>query len=212
MSPRQHKWYLREWGAAFARHWCGSKGGQVLARPGRQASPVRDSLVAIAGQIAAQLPDGRLSADVLRHACHVAALGKDVSSLRMSNKQLDLVIAFFRRLAEDGKDLAGQIRLDARGRELERQTAAKANFEAGCGDSAPWRAGHPDADRKRVTWSLIHSGYPEAAIAAIARDKFATTEWRGLPDRELYELLLTVKDRAARRETTAAIAFSGISC
>lgn len=212
MTPKQHKWYLREWGAAFARHWCGTKAGQVLARPGRPASPLRESLVSMAGQIAAQLPDGRLSADVLRHACHVAALGKDVSSLRMSNKQLDLVIAFFRRLAEDGADLAGQIRLDAREREVGRQTAAKANFQAGCGDDPPWREAHPDADRKRVLWSLDHCGYPEPAIAAIARDKFRTVDWRGLADRELYELLLTIKRAAARKQAALAAEPASVTC
>lgn len=205
MTTKQHRWYLREWQAAFRRHWAGTASGEVLARPGRPASPVRDHVVALAGQIAAQLPDGRLSAEVLRHACHVAALGRDVSSLKLTNKQLDLVIALFRRLAEDGKDLAGQIRLDARGRELERQASAAADYQAGCGSVPPWREIHPDADRKRVLWSLEHGGYPEAAVARIASDKFGVASWRSLPDRELYELLLTVK-RAAVRKSAALLA------
>lgn len=205
MTPKQHRWYLREWQAAFRRHWAGTASGEVLARPGRPPSQIREHVVALAGRIAAQLPDGRLSAEVLRHACHVAALGSDVSSLRMTNKQLDLVIALFRRLAENGKDLAGQIRLDARGRELDRQSAAAADYQAACGALPPWKAAHPDADRKRCLWSLSNGGYPEAAIARISEDKFGTAAWRSLPDRDLYELLLTVK-RAVSRQAAVRLA------
>lgn len=199
MTQKQHRWYLREWSAAFGAHWAGTKYGEALARPGRPESEIRDQVVAIGRQIAARLPDGRLSADVLRHACHVAALGRNPSSREMTNKQLDLVVAFFRRLAESGRELSGQIRLDARERELTRQVSAGAEYGAGDGPGAPWREVHPDADRKRVTWSLEHSGYPEAAIAAISQDKFGTKGWRGLPDRELYELLLTIKRAVGRK-------------
>lgn len=203
MTPKQHRWYLREWGLAFRRHWAGTRGGEALARPGRPPSPMRDHIVALAGQIAARLPDGRLSAEVLRHACHVAALGRDVSSLKLTNKQLDLVVALFRRLAEDGQELAGQIRLDARDREIDRQLTAAGDYQAGCGEPPPWREVHPDADRKRVLWSLEHSGYPEAAIARICEDTYGTRSWRSLPDRDLYQLLLTIKRAAPRRAAKA---------
>jgi hypothetical protein len=36
---------------------------------------------------------GQLNADVLRHACHVLAFGRDISAMKLSNKQLDQVLA-----------------------------------------------------------------------------------------------------------------------
>lgn len=199
MSPAQHRRYLRYWGEAFGAHWCGVRDGQPLARPGRPPSDVRDQVVGIAGQLAR---GGSLRADHLRHACHVIAIGRDKSSLKLTNKEQDLVIALFQRLAETGRELAGQIRLDARERELERTIGGAAEYSQASGPkSPPWTVRRPDADRKRVLWSLEHSGYAEPAIAAISRDKFGTLAWRGLSDADLYQLLLTVKRAAHRKQT-----------
>ncbi len=204
MTPLQHRRYLRFWCATFARHWCGVKGGEPIARPGRGPSALRDQVVAQAGAMAGA---GRLTADHLRHACHAIALGRDVTSLRMTSKEQDLVIAVFQRLSEGEQELAGQIRSDARAAEVNRIADAVAEYESRDGTEAPWTARRPDADRTRVLWSLAHSGYPEPAIAAIARDEFGTDNWRGLDDARLYRLLLTVK-RAAARKTAASEAGS----
>lgn len=193
MTPAQHRRYLRHWSAAFSAHWCGVKAGQPLTRPGRPPSEVRDQVVSVAGRLAG---NRSLSADHLRHACHVLVLGREKSSLKLTNKEQDLVIALFDRLAESGGELAGQLRLDAQGDEAARR---------GPLPSKSWAdRRQPDADRKRVLWSLEHSAYPEPAIAAISRDKFATANWRGLDDRSLYELLLTVKRAAARKQAASS--------
>ncbi len=196
MTQKQHRWYLREWSAAFAAHWCGSRGGEALVRPGRPISRFRDEVVVTARKLSMRMEDGRLSADLLRKACHVLAIGRSVSSLELTNKQLDLVVAVFRRLAEDGAELNGQMRIDKRAREIARQDSA-AEQEAADGKAAPWTATQPDADRKRVTWSIEHSGYPVEALRTICRDRFGTSEWRTLTDRDLYLLMITIKSRAA---------------
>jgi hypothetical protein len=201
MTSAQRVRYFRYWQAAWRAHWTGVASGEPCARPDRPESVLRDQIVAIAGQMAGA---SHLTPDLLRHACHVAALGEDVETLRMTNKQQDLVIAVFQRLAEAGQELAGQIRLDARGREIQRLESIATEASAACGNAVPWEGRRPDADRKRVLWALEHSGYPEAAIATISGDKFGTRAWRGLPDPQLYQLMITVKGRQASRRTPAA--------
>lgn len=189
MTHLQKMRYLRHWATAFRAHWSGVRDGQPLARAGRPPSELRDEIVAIAGRIAGPTS---LSTDHLRHACHVRALGREKSSKRLTNKEQDLVVALFDRLAEAGAELGGQMRLDQRDRELARRESDSPRPPA-------WNVRRPDADRKRVLWSLEHSPYPEPAIAAIARDRFGTANWRSLDDAALYQLLLTVKRAATRK-------------
>lgn len=203
MTAAQQRRYFRFWRDAWAAHWSGVRGGEPIARPDRPESPVRDEVVAMAGRLAG---NGPLTPDLLRHACHVLALGRDVRSVKMTNKEQDLVVSLFERLAEAGRELAGQLRLDDRARELDRRTSVRNGRTEADGGSAPWQVRRPDADRKRVLWSLEHSGYAEPAIAAISRDKFGTAAWRGLEDRALYQLLITVKRAAARQRVRQSAA------
>lgn len=172
MTDRQHRWYLREWSRAWRKHWAGTRQGEVIARPGRPAHPLRETIVAIARQLAGRNPDdGRLTADCLRHACHVHALGRDHGSWQLTNRQLDKVVAVFRLLADDS-DLKARMTLDA---------------PAGM------------ADQARVIHAIANSGFAPAYVEAISRDKFATSNWRGLDPARQRQLLVTIKCRAMAR-------------
>lgn len=177
MTEKQHKWYLREWSRAYAVHWCGTRGGEALARPGRKPSTVRDQVVAAAQRVAMQRGGG-LSADALRHGCHIVALGKDVSSWKLTNKQVDLVVSQFRLLRNDA-DLSAQMKL-----------------------TGP--AAEPGAsDRTRTLYSLDHIDLPPAYLAEMCRDKFGTSNWKSLPDDKLKQFLMTAKCRAMARVVAA---------
>lgn len=199
MTPAQLRRYWRHWNVAWSAHWAGVRGGEPVARVGRPVSELREQLVALAGQIAGP---GALRPDHLRHACHLLALGRDRRSAHLTSKEQDLVIAIFQRLAAAGHELAGQIRSDARETELDRRRDYRGSSAAASGPRRAWEQRRPDADRKRVLWSLEHSLYPRLAIEEIARDKFGTSDWRSLDDRRLYQLLITVKG-AERRRTRA---------
>lgn len=174
MTEKQHKWYLREWGRAYRVHWAGVKNGECLSRPGRPHSSLRDQILGIAGRIAGSTQAGLLTPDCIRHACHVHALGKDKTSWSLGNRDLDLVVAVFRLLA-NSLDLKAQLAL------------TRAEGEEGV------------ADRKRMLYSLEKIDLPAAYLAEMARDKFGSSDWRGLPDAALRQLIMTAKARAAAR-------------
>ncbi len=188
MSPAQHKRYLRYWNAAWRAHWTGVRHGEPLARPDRGPSSIRDQVVGVAGSLAGQT-GGRLTPDLLRHACHIIALGRNPSSKSLTNKQQDLVIAIFQRLAEGQEELAGQIRTDQRETEVHRRATA----------GTDWQKARPDADRARVLVGIERSGYPLPAIERISADSYGTTNWRGLPDEQLLQLAITIKARVETR-------------
>lgn len=181
MTPKQHKWYLREWGRAFKAHWAGVKGGEVLAKPGRPDSQVRDQVISAARARVVRRGGGQLTADDVRHACHILAVGRDLSCWNLTNKQIDLVVAKFRSLASDC-DIASTMALDQAATEPSRRAAP---------------GGLPDSDRKRTLWSLEHSDLSSDYIAKISRDKFGTANYRSLGDAQLHQLLITIKARAA---------------
>lgn len=201
MTDKQHRWYLREWSAAYRVHWSGTKGGEAVTRAGRPPCPMRDRIVHTAQRMAIGREDGRLSPDLLRRACHVIATGNDCSSWALRNKQIDQVIAVFRVLARH-RDVAAQMRIDAT--EIERARLMQAGRVADAGSPLPAAQAIPDADRKRTLWSIAHSDLPAAYVEEISRDKFGTGNWQSLPDASLQQLLITVKCRSAARAIGAA--------
>ncbi|MBX3747301.1 MAG: hypothetical protein KF833_18485 [Verrucomicrobiae bacterium] len=183
MTEKQRKWYLREWSKAFRAHWSGVRRGEVVVRPGRApADPVRDDVVRVAQARRLRQGGGGLSADDLRRACHILAVGKDVSSWALTNKQLDRVVALFRRLA--GLNLGAVL------------VGVEADAEAARRQQV---GGLPDADRKRVLYSLERVELPPQYVEELSRDKFGTGNWRSLPGPQLYQLLITAKARSVAR-------------
>jgi hypothetical protein len=167
MTPAQRQLYFRTWGAcAKARGW--------TARDGREADSAwfaaAPDLVELhtqvwneAGALAAL--EGRdVSADDLRHACHRVA-GAPPSSAKLSNADLDRVLALFRLLA-DPDDLDAML--------------AWENPEA--------------SEAKRLLWAIRRLA-PEAYTRALASDRFHTKNWEALPVGDLRQLALTLRLR-----------------
>lgn len=123
--------------------------------------------------VAAKRPE-TVRADAVRHACHVVALGSDISSKRMTARQADRCVALFNILA-DPDDLIATNR---------------------------WL--HPDAaDRGRLIYAIERCGLTEAYRKALARDRHGTTEWRTLDLTELRQFSITCRQRALRMGRSA---------
>jgi hypothetical protein len=94
MSPAQEKRYWRRWNAvARANRWR-MAGGRLDEAAELKASEhhVKAGLTAL--QIA-NLEHRAVTADDLRHACHVLACGRDMSHKAMSNKQFDALLNYW---------------------------------------------------------------------------------------------------------------------
>ncbi len=109
------------------------------------------------------------TAEDLRHACHIVALGKNLSSKDLSNKQCDRVVILFRILAnpDDIDTILDYI--------------------------------HPEnADRRRYVYSIQQLASFKY-IDAIASDKFSavytTPFWEDLPINALRQLHMTLLSR-----------------
>jgi hypothetical protein len=104
-----------------------------------------------------------VTAETLRHACHVVALGREKSSKVLTNAELDRVLLVF-KLVINGDDLASAI---------------------------AWE--QPDQGQvKRLTWSIRNTA-PEALIVHVCKDKFGKGDWWNLGTTELRQLLMTLK-------------------
>lgn len=150
MSPAQTSLYFRWWGRA--RVALASATGTVM---GTKVRDMADHMSVRAGCA--------VDAEVLRHACHVVALGRDKSSKVLTNAELDRVLLVF-KLVINGDDLASVI---------------------------AWE--QPDQGQvKRLTWSIRNTA-PEALIVHVCKDKFGKGDWWNLGTTELRQLLMTLK-------------------
>lgn len=193
MTAKQHRWYLREWGAAFGAHWAGVRSGEVVARSGRpDPHPLREQILAIARRMLVTR-GGKLDADCLRHSCHVHALGRDVPSMKMTNKQIDKVVAVFRQMA--GVNLAAMMQSDAAIRESHRLSEDRLRKRANPCAPTPM----PDADRARLVWAIEHVDLSPAYVEEISRDVYGTADWRTLPTGMLHKLRITLACRSAAK-------------
>lgn len=118
-----------------------------------------------------------ITAEDLRHACHVVAIGRDVSSKDLNNPALDRVLILF-RLLRDPDDLEAMM---------------------------TWL--HPEhAERRRLIWSISNAA-PDAYILRCAtpwRGSFEGDRWDGLPTAALRKLLALLRLRG--REWNSSVA------
>jgi hypothetical protein len=111
--------------------------------------------------------------DDLRHACHVVALGRDKSSAKLDNREVDKVVALFRLLTEE-TDIAAGMRYD-----------------------------NPDiGERERLKVKISRLKIPHAKIDGVCRRGFAPVYsapyWEDLPLaslRALFGILQTIQER-----------------
>lgn len=110
MTPAQAKrLYFPAWNrAARAMAWQQRK-GRIVAPLDQQAralgygpehplATLLPRIIAIAHRIARQESRAPLAND-LRHACHAVAIGRDISSTKLTNAQIDRVVALFDLIA-----------------------------------------------------------------------------------------------------------------
>lgn len=190
MTPPQHKFYLRRWAAVVrANGWRMVKGrlaenavGRESSRAAAPASPHHQAVFAAAEQLAA-LQHRALTADDLRHACHVVALGRDKSSKDFSNRDFDRLLVYW----GDERTITGLL--------LEPLDLA-----------ADIHRANPDLKtRARHQHFLQHEclgGYVMSECERI----FHTKEWEALPTHQLIQLSAHLRARPNCLKSTVAAA------
>lgn len=153
MTPSQTQLYWRTWASVVRAHgWRGDSDALHCTRQPCFVSPALDAVYQAVWHAAtdlACLQDGcNLTAEALRHAVHVVALGRDASSKQLTNAEFDRVLALFRLLAEPDKLAHLEAWESADAGERRRhlyviRQAAPAYWQRICRD----RFGHCDLDR-----------------------------------------------------------------
>ena len=104
MTIAQHKFYWRRW-AAVARHnswWMSARRLFEGAFESADVSPHHRAVWAAARDLAMAASRG-LTADDLRHGCHIVALGADKRSRDLTNSDFDSLLTYW----GDGKTIRG---------------------------------------------------------------------------------------------------------
>lgn len=110
------------------------------------------------------------SADDFRRAAHVIAIGRGCSSKDLTNRQLDRVLVLFALLADPD------------------------NVSAVIAWSQPDKP-----DERRLRWCVEHSGFEDAYIACVCRERFGTARWDSLDLHRLHQLVVTLQERRRSR-------------
>lgn len=179
-SAQRARFYFPAWNRALHANWRVAK-GRVTPVPHRDEAP-NDGLptpTAVDGIAAARAArDGRaVTPDDLRHAVHVIALGQDISTDVMDNRQTDRAVLAFRILAKpDDLDAVMEYLYPA------------------------------NAERKRLLYSIEHSGLSMEYRMAVCRDRHGTPEWHSLDLPTLRQFAMTCRARARRGEPAAVSA------
>jgi hypothetical protein len=104
MTAPQSNLYWRTWAAAAcAQHWHGTAAEMRAARQECFVSPRLDEAYQAVWRVAEVLAGSNhraLVGDDFRYAAHIVATGRQVSSKRLTNAELDRVLALFRLLAD----------------------------------------------------------------------------------------------------------------
>jgi len=186
MTPKEsRRFYFPAWGDAAKRRGWLMMDGRLLADLAARLwlppeHPLTDLLPMIHTHARALAADaGRApKPDDLRHACHLVALGRDLSSKRMASAQTDRVVALFRLIA-DPENLA---------------------------HLTAWA--EPDEAPRRRYVRACRLLATDAYILAIARDKFGPHDfeppfWEQLCLPHLAQLLLTLRHRQPTKHQPA---------
>jgi hypothetical protein len=189
MSPKQLKFfYGPAWTrCARANNWHSLR-ALALPAPEIQSPTGQELRVAVvdAADALARREHRGPRTDDYRHACHVVALGKNKSSLDMTNAEVERVVALFRVLAEPD------------------------SIEAVLEWQSPERAKH-----RNLVKAARHAA-PEAYTREILRHRFGGRDVEELSVRELQQLCMTLNNRKeawrANAEPETETAVGGIEC
>lgn len=202
MTPnQQRRFYFPLWNAAANHHgWIMIKGRLIAPRPESDsgATEVEQLIASIwaHAETLAQKAHRAITADDLRHACHIVALGKDKSSADITSKELDRLADLFRLLAQpDSIDLM-RAWLEPEIGQRKRQVLAIRRYAA--------------------TITGGNEFQTEPYICKIAEAKFGARFrnpfWEDLDLRDLTQLAITLSERArdrAARSPSEALAKEG---
>lgn len=126
MTEQQNKKYWRRWNAVVrANHWCmiqhrldpaalGNPQSAILNPQSSAPSPHHVAVFAAASHRAVQEARG-VTAEDLRHGCHIVAIGRDKSHVDLTNKEFDALLNYWgdertiRGLLLDPLNLAAEI-------------------------------------------------------------------------------------------------------
>jgi hypothetical protein len=193
MTKKTENLYFILWSKAWRAHWTGEKGGEILSRPDRPAlSEMREQVLGFARRMAARNGSG-ITADMVRHACHVVAIGKDLGHRMMTHKQVTQVLAVFRQLA--GIDLSAMATTEAGAAETSRYRSARTARAADPSAPLPY----PLAAREAALAGIERLGFSDDYIGRITGDRWKTANWRSLDSTRLTQLLMTLKARSTVR-------------
>lgn len=175
MTDEQNKKYWRRW-AAICRlnHWRWSK-GRVADEAVIDASQHHAQVWRIAQGLADQTCRA-VTADDLRHACHIYALGKDVSHSSFTNDQFNRLLLLWgnereiRGLLADPDDIRAQTYWD-----------------------------NPDLQKKESLVKAIRAAASDVYIQRITADIWGTIYWEDLDAKTLLGLLRKLKGNAPAR-------------
>ena len=172
MNDNQDKKYWRRWSAVVrANQWRWIEGRLVpeAKSEGEQHAAVWN----IANERAAKAHRAPI-ADDLRHACHIHALGRDVSHKKMTDQQFDRLLILW----GNERDLGGLL------------------VEPDLNSLMAWT--DPGEAQRKSTVEYILQLAPEAVIISIAKSKFNASNWRFLTREQLLALGRIIRDRNSR--------------
>ncbi len=175
MNEGQNSKYWRRWAAVCRQNQWRWLKGRLVAGAVTEASPHHQAVWQLAQAIADQECRAIL-ADDLRHACHVYALGRDVSHLDLHNDQFDRLLLLWgnereiRGLLVYPDDLAAQMHWDDPGRA-----------------------------KKESLVRSIRAAAADEYICSITQDLFGTIYWEDLENKALLGLLRKIKGNAPAR-------------
>lgn len=110
-----------------------------------------------------------ITLDDLRHGAHLYALGRDISSSKLENREVDRVVTLFRLLARPD-NLKARIAWDS-----------------------------PELAERDGLARYVATLAPEAVILAISRNAWDTAQWEDRNVSDLRWLVRTLKDRHERK-------------
>ena len=164
-DAQKYKFYFPAWNRCARNNFWTMTKGRLNAEP--QENPLIPELAAVwtyALQIARDEHRGVVPDD-LRHACHIVAIGRDKSSEKLTNREVNRVVELFDMLA-DPDDVTARMR---------------------------WE--NPELAEKQGLIKSIKEKAPEDYIRKISEDKFGTMSWEDLDVHKLRQLVITVTNR-----------------
>lgn len=176
LTDFQDKKYWRRWAACTRANNWKMVGGRLHSAAVMDASEHHRSVVAAARQLAAEKAVG-LSPEILRHACHIVALGRDKSHAKFSNKDFDAILNYWgderaiRGLLIVPEDLASEI-----------------------------HRSNPALKTRERQLVFLNEDCVGAYVAAECGRMFDTKDWHSLSDADLDRLYSHMRDRPHARK------------